>query len=130
MPQSRGLKKQSKSGVLSSVSDKVEKCLEDNQLEDLTRTAAVWSAMLDLESTMLPSQVAALLSVYSTIRATTLVDAEEHWTDAAVLSVAAAHADIAAISASKELNIQQDTDLPDAPAKIGFASSISNQQQS
>jgi hypothetical protein len=124
------VKKNTRSKVLSSVADEVEKRLEENQIEDLTKTAVVWSAMLDLETTMLPSQVAALLSVYSTVRATTLVEAEEHWKEAAVLSVAAAHADIIAISASKDQDILQDTEAIAPSQGIGFAAGIGNQQQS
>lgn len=129
MAQPNRVKKNTRSKVLSSVADEVEKRLQENQVEDLAKTAAVWSAMLDLETTMLPSQVAALLSVYSTIRATTLIEAEEHWKEAAVLSVAAAHADIVAVSASKDQDMSQDIEAMPPSQGIGFAASIGSQQR-
>lgn len=116
------LKRPKKSPIVAATEKLVESRLRDNQVEDLEKISLVWSTMLELETPMLPSQAAALLCVSDIIRATTLVDAERHWVEAAVFAIMGAHADMPIVadetSASEPIESQN---------QIGFSASSSNQ---
>ena len=60
--------------------------IEQGYDTDLVRIGVLWSGILDLEGPIAASEVAAMFASASLIRATTLVDSEEHWTDAAAFS--------------------------------------------
>jgi hypothetical protein len=96
------LKKSKKSSVLSLAEESFHTRVQENQVEDLEKISVIWSAMLDLETPMLPSQAAALLSAAELVRATTLVDSEQYWVDAAVFAIIAAHSDESALSLQDE----------------------------
>jgi hypothetical protein len=67
--------------------------MEERSIEELTRVGVVWSGILDLEDAIAPSEVAALLSAYDLVRATTLVDSEEYWTSAAAYAALGAYSE-------------------------------------
>ena len=126
MKEPRALKKQERSALVKPVEDKVQKLLQDNQVEDLAKIAAIWSMMLDLEDSMLPSLAAALLSIADIVRATTLVDSKEHWQNAAASAIIAIEVDAATFSSvqqSQSLQVEQ----PEQSAKVvGFAAQASD----
>ena len=126
MATAENLKKSKKSSVTSKVEKLVEAKLKDNQVEDLEKISVVWSAMLDLETPMLPSQAAALLCVSDLVRATTLIDSEKHWIEASMLAIIGAHADQVTIS-KEDIGSLLDQDEEEPQNKIGFAGSSSNQ---
>lgn len=113
-----------KSQVLADAQEAISELVKDNQHADLSRTGMVWAGILDLENPIPASEVAAMLSAYDLVRATTLVDSRKHWTNAAAFAALADAAD------------QQSTDeKPEAiiddkePTVIGFASSRNNDSQ-
>lgn len=120
-----GLKKPKKSPTVSEVERVVETRLEENQVEDLQKIGALWSVMLDLDTPMLPSQAAALLCVSDLVRATTLVDSEKHWIEAAVLAVIGAHADEASISGESSDDVRL-VEPQEEHNQIGFVASSNN----
>lgn len=126
MATAENLKKSKKSRVTSKVESLVESRLKDNQVEDLEKISTVWSAMLDLEMPMLPSQVAALLCVSDIIRATTLIDSEKHWIEASTLAIIGAHADQAMLS-KEESTEPPKQEQDEQQNRIGFTGSSSNQ---
>jgi hypothetical protein len=67
--------------------------MEERSTEELTRVGVVWSGILDLDDAIPPSEVAALLSAYDLVRATTLVDSEEYWTSAAAYAALGAYSE-------------------------------------
>ena len=91
--------------------------IEQGYDTDLARIGVSWSGILDLEGPIAASEVAAMLASASLIRATTLVDSEEHWTSAAAFS---------ALGHTVEPSLQPplDVEQPDdgkLPNPIGFA---------
>lgn len=79
--------------VLRNAEDIVTQRMEERSTEELTRVGVVWSGILDLEDAIPPSEVAALLSAYDLVRATTLVDSEEYWTSAAAYAALGAYSE-------------------------------------
>jgi hypothetical protein len=83
-------------GVLQAADDIATSKLEENYAVDLARVGIMWSGILELNGPIPPSEVAAMLSCLDLVRATTLIDSEQHWAGAA------AHAAIAAYSDANE----------------------------
>jgi hypothetical protein len=75
-----------KKTVLKNAEALLSEKIEQGYDTDLTRIGVSWSGILDLEGPIAASEVAAMLASASLIRATTLVDSEEHWTNAAAFS--------------------------------------------
>jgi hypothetical protein len=123
-----GLKKSKKSTIISAAEKVVEKRLEENQVEDLQKIGALWSIMLELDTPMLPSQAAAMLCVSDLVRATTLIDSEKHWIEAAVFAIIGAHAD--ETSMSNELSTDGLlVEVENEHHQIGFAATLNNRLQ-
>jgi len=120
------LKKLKKSPVVAATEKIVDARLRDNQIEDLEKISLIWTTMLDLDSPILPSQAAALLCVSDLVRATTLVDSEKHWIEAAALAIAGAHSDRSTFSGG---NTEEKEDIEGAEpsGQIGFVASSKNQ---
>ena len=72
-----------KKTLLRNAEELLSEKVEQNYDADLARIGVVWSGILELEGPIAASEVAAMLSSVSLIRATTLVESEEHWTMAA-----------------------------------------------
>lgn len=126
MKEPRAIKKQEKSALVKSVEEKVEKLIKENQIEDLGKIASIWAIMLDLEEPMLPSLAAAMMSVADIVRATTLVDAADHWQNAAVSAIMAMQADTMALLSTQQPT-QKEAESIDLAAKVvGFAASVSD----
>lgn len=79
--------------VLRNAEDIVTQRMEERSTEELSRVGVVWSGILDLDDAIPPSEVAALLSAYDLVRATTLVDSEEFWTSAAAYAALGAYSE-------------------------------------
>lgn len=126
MSGSAGLKKPKKSPVAIAAEKLVGTRLEENQIEDFEKIGTIWATMLDLDTPMIPSQVAALLCVSDIVRATTLIDSKKHWIEAAVLAMVGAHADEALISVESSEEQRQE-EQQSSQARIGFVASSSNQ---
>lgn len=85
--------KDARKRILRNAEDIVTQRMEERSTEELTRVGVVWSGILDLEDAIPPSEVAALLSAYDLVRATTLVDSEEYWTSAAAYAALGAYSE-------------------------------------
>lgn len=123
MKEPRAIKRQEKNALIEPIERKVDQLLRENQVEDLSKIAAIWSLMLDLEEPMLPSLVAAMTSVADIIRATTLVDSKEHWQNAAVSAIIAIQADAAAFLRDDTPTHAQIETVDPAAKVVGFAAS-------
>lgn len=113
-----------KNQVLVDAQEAVFEYIECNKHVDLSRTGMAWAGILDLEKPVSPSEVAAMLSTYDIIRATTMVDSHSHWVTAVAFAVLADAAD-----ASEKLSSSKDTEVPgdDKPLNvIGFTASNKN----
>jgi hypothetical protein len=122
----RILKDSHKSKVLETAQLVVTAQMADQQHTDLSRVGVVWSGILDLEGPIPPSEVAAMLSAYDLVRATTLVDAHEHWVSAAAY---AAIADATEPVHVKELAVLEDEKPKSSEsATIGFVASRRNEE--
>lgn len=126
MKEPRAVKKQERSALVRPVEEKVEKLLKENQVEDLSKIAAVWAIMLDLDEPILPSLAAAMMSVADIVRATTLVDSTEHWQNAAVSAIIAIQADAAAFSSVGQPAQAQIEAVEPAAKVVGFSASVSD----
>lgn len=126
MKEPRAVKKQERSALVRPVEEKVEKLLRENQVEDLSKIAAVWAIMLDLDEPILPSLAAAMMSVADIVRATTLVDSTEHWQNAAVSAIIAIQADAAAFSLVGQPAQAQIEAVEPAAKVVGFSASVSD----
>jgi hypothetical protein len=106
-----------KKTLLRNAEDLLLEKVEQNYDVDLTRIGIVWSGILELDTPIPASEVAAMLSSVSLIRATTLVESEEHWTTAAAYA-ALGHAAEVDLSPAED-----DSDVPDEKAinPIGFS---------
>lgn len=80
-------------GVLQAADDIAMSKLEENYAVDLARVGIMWSGILELSGPIPPSEVAAMLSCLDLVRATTLIDAEQHWVGAAAHAAIAAYSD-------------------------------------
>jgi hypothetical protein len=87
----------------------------------------VWAGILDLEGPIPTSEVAAMLSAYDLVRATTMVDSRPHWVNVVAFAALADAADtaMAADVSEKSEAINEDK----TPTAIGFASSYKNDNQ-
>lgn len=113
-----------KNQVLVDAQEAVFKYIECNKHIDLSRTGMAWAGILDLEKPVSPSEVAAMLSTYDIIRATTLVDSHDHWVNAVAFAVLADAADVSEkLNASKDIDMLDDDKLPNV---IGFTASSKN----
>lgn len=126
MKEPRAVKKQERSALVRPVEEKVERLLKENQVEDLTKIAAIWAIMLDLDEPILPSLAAAMMSVADIVRATTLVDSTEHWQNAAVSAIIAIQADAAAFSLAGQPAQTQVEAVEPAAKVVGFSASTSD----
>jgi hypothetical protein len=106
--------KDARKRILRNAEDIVTQRMEERSTEELTRVGVVWSGILDLEDAIPPSEVAALLSAYDLVRATTLVDSEEYWTSAAAYAALGAYSE-------PDAQVVYDMDLEQKPKNpIGF----------
>lgn len=113
-----------KNQVLVDAQEAVFEYIECNKHVDLSRTGMAWAGILDLEKPVSPSEVAAMLSTYDIIRATTMVDSHDHWVNAVAFAVLADAADASEkLDASKSIEVSNDDKLPNA---IGFTASSKN----
>jgi hypothetical protein len=85
--------KDARKRILRNAESIVTQRMEERSTEELTRVGVVWSGILDLDDVIPPSEVAALLSAYDLVRATTLVDSEEYWTSAAAYAALGAYSE-------------------------------------
>jgi hypothetical protein len=85
--------KDARKRILRNAEDIVTQRMEERSTEELTRVGVVWSGILDLDDAIPPSEVAALLSAYDLVRATTLIDSEEYWTSAAAYAALGAYSE-------------------------------------
>jgi len=116
--------KQGKNQVLVDAQEAVFKHIEYNKHVDLSRTGMAWAGILDLEKPVSPSEVAAMLSTYDIIMATTLVDSHDHWVNAVAFAVLADAADTSEkLNNSKDIETLDDDRLPNV---IGFTASSKN----
>lgn len=65
----------------------VEQFIDNRLDEDLQKVGIVWSGIIGLDYPISSSTVAALLSSYDLVLATTLIDSEKHWARAAAFAV-------------------------------------------
>lgn len=103
--------------VLREAEELVTQKIADDSVEELSRTGVVWSGILDLESTIPPTEVAAMLSAYDLVRATKYVDSEEYWTSAAAYAALGAHSE----PSEGPQKIYDDAEEAKDPPLIGFA---------
>jgi hypothetical protein len=89
--------------LLQNAQEIVNQRLEENYASDLSRVGVMWAGILELETPIPASEVAAMLSCFDLIRATTLVDSEPHWTNAAVFAAIAHSSDVEAAVAVEEV---------------------------
>jgi hypothetical protein len=61
--------------------------------DDISRTGMVWSGILDLDTALPPYTVAAMLSAYELVKATSRLESEQHWTEAAAFAAVGAYCD-------------------------------------
>ena len=111
--------------VRRSAEDVVEAKKDDLYIEDLTRTGVVWAGLLELVEAIPPSAVAAMLCCHDLVRATSLVESEEHWISAAAYTALGALAEPATQDAEKAQKKEKQDPLP----VIGFAASTKSQLQ-
>lgn len=104
--------------VLREAEELVTQKIADNSVEELTRTGIVWGGILDLESGIPPTEVAAMLSAYDLVRATKYVDSEEYWTSAAAYAALGAYSEP---SGDGEQKIYDDAEEDKKAPLIGFA---------
>jgi len=88
-PKAKTLKGASKNTLLEDAHTLLIEYVGENRHVDLTRIGYVWQGILDLELPVPPSEVAAMLSAYNLVRATTIVDSRTHWADAAAYAAMA-----------------------------------------
>jgi hypothetical protein len=114
-------------GVLQAADDIATNKLEENYAIDLARVGVMWSGILELNGPIPASEVAAMLSCLDLVRATTLIDSEKHWVNAAAHAALAAYSEINddANSGAENEDSKLDTD-PKNP--IGFVSSGETQE--
>jgi len=119
--------KAAKNQVLVDAQEAIFELIEDNQHVDLSRTGMVWAGILDLEGPIPASEVAAMLSAYDLVRATTMVDSRQHWVNAAAFAALADTADSStrpsAVESIEAVNVDKDSIV------IGFAPSSKNDGQ-
>lgn len=81
----RGLVKSKRENTLLENAEEIVSIqLEENYDNDLARVGLMWSGLLRLSQPIPASEVAAMLSCVELVRATTLIDSTDHWTNAAV----------------------------------------------
>lgn len=111
--------------VLKNAEKLLSEKLELNYGVDLARIGAMWSGILELDSPISPTEVAAMLSTVSLVRATTLVDAEEHWTMAATFAALGAAIEPPPEQLEDDEPVSEKTINP-----IGFTKPVDDSQQS
>ncbi len=85
---------------------------ETEQSDDITRIGVVWAGILDLDDVIPSTTVAAMLSASELVKATSTLDAEEHWIGAAAY---------AALGAYNEVDEPEGTEEgASATAKVGL----------
>ncbi len=90
----RGFVKSKKENtLLENAGEIVSIQLEENYDSDLVRVGLMWAGLLSLDEGIPASEVAAMLSCVELVRATTLIDAVDHWTNAAVYAALAYETD-------------------------------------
>lgn len=119
--------KTAKNQVLIDAQEAIFELVEDNQHIDLSRVGMVWAGILDLEGPIPMSEVAAMLSAYDLVRATTMVDSRPHWVKAVAF---AALGDAADVANGTNLSDKLEAIIEDkSPTVIGFAPSHKNDDQ-
>lgn len=113
--------KDARKRILRNAEDIVTQRMEERSTEELTRVGIVWSGILDLEDAIPPSEVAALLSAYDLVRATTLIDSEEYWTSAAAYAALGAYSEPPAVAEYEAVDEQKSRN------PIGFSQPISGE---
>ena len=119
--------KTAKNQVLIDAQEAIYELIEDNQHIDLSRIGMVWAGILDLEGPIPTSEVAAMLSAYDLVRATTMVDSRPHWVNVVAFAALADAADTAMETGVSEKLEAMSEDK--TPMIIGFAPSYKNDNQ-
>lgn len=115
---SRRKPKDARKRILRAAEEIVTDKIADNSIEELTKIGIVWCGILDLDSSIPPSEVAAMLAAADLIRATHYVDSEQYWTSAAAYSALGAFSEP---TASDEVRLFNGEDEDEKSAPIGFA---------
>jgi hypothetical protein len=90
----------------------------DGISSDLGRVGVVWAGILDLDSVIPPTVVAAMLASHELVIASTTEDSEESWTNAAAYSSIGCYVDSGPYEEDPE---DEQTDIK---AKVGFVNEI------
>lgn len=83
MPLKRRKERQTHSKILSSAKESADRLVDDEIVEELSRTGTVWAGILDLDEMIHPTVVAAMLSSYELVKATRFIESDPHWSEAA-----------------------------------------------
>ncbi len=87
------------------------------QSDDITRIGVVWAGILDLDDVIPSTTVAAMLSASELVKATSTLDAEEHWIGAAAYAALGAYNEVdESESAEENVSLSSKVGLP----RIGF----------
>lgn len=104
--------------ILRTAEEIVTDKIADNSVEELTKIGIVWCGILDLDTAIPPSEVAAMLAASDLVRATHYVDSEQYWTSAAAYSALGAFSEP---SGTSEVSLFDDEERDDKQSPIGFA---------
>lgn len=109
--------KDTKKKVLRSAEELVSGKTDGGYVEDLSRTGVVWAGILELTDPISPSEVAAMLCSHDLVRATRIVDSEDHWISAAAYAALGAAAEPGSLDSTREETIT----LPAVVNTVGFS---------
>lgn len=112
--------------ILRNADEIVAAKLDDEIYDELSRLGVIWSGILDLDSPILPADVAAMLSSHELLKATRLVDSEPHWTAAASFSAIGSFCEPTDHSIDPLIDDYEDDEVPGSGNKktgtpIGFS---------
>lgn len=120
MPLKRRKEKNQYSKVLGMAQTSTDRLIEDDIVDELTRTGVVWSGLLGLENAIHPSDVAAMISSYELVKATRFVDSEAHWAEVASFAAVGSFCDTE--EGREEESRAFDNDEEHRQFPIGFSS--------
>jgi hypothetical protein len=106
--------------VLKTARDFATRQIEDDVADELSKTGVVWSGILDLEEPIPSTEVAAMLCAHELIKATRLIDAEPHWTDAAAFAAIGASCEVLETQMQDSLDSDPAND-EESQSPIGFS---------
>lgn len=94
--------------------------VDDDCFDELYRVGILWAGILNTDHQISPTEVAAMLAAYELIRASRLVDAEQHWTNVAQYAAIGCFLES---SAATSKNTEVDSTVIDE-STIGFRANI------